>query len=356
MKPEKLLDALNDIDSHLIAAAHEPHPHKTRPRFTLLAAAVLVTASLAATAFASPTISGWFQHYFERQKDAPLSAEQVQYIHSNEQVIEQTHEENGYNLELKSVLADNSTIYITLGITGPDALPFDENTRLAFDPFDLYDQNHNPPQAMSGQILDDGDGLDHTTDLLLVYTLRGNNANDRWTLHISELKLCIHDADYEQNLLDTIYAGLENIMLTDEEAALAYRFETLTAGPWEFSIDLSSADSAELEMLTAPIAARSCYGFKPDGTPVFEEVTINSIIIRPLSATIHTELTESRAAADFTPTPDDGVYVVMKDGSQIQLHPDWGMSGKQHFTTASPIILTNVDHLLLADGTRIPIP
>lgn len=355
MKPEKLLDALNDIDSDLIAGAHAPQT-RSRPRFTLLIAAVLVTAALTATAFASETISGWFEQYFERQNDVPLSSEQVQYIEANELVVGETKTKSGYDLELKSVLADSSTIYITLGITSPDVLPFDEDTQLTFDSFDFYDQNRKTPQALSAQVLDDGDSSDYTTDLILEYTLGSWNESDQWTLHIKELQLWIHDVAYEQNLLDTKYAGQENFMLTDEEAALAYRFETLAEGPWEFSIDLSTADSAELEMVTDPITAQSCCGFKPDGTLVYEEVTINSVIIRPLSATIQTELTESRAAPDFTPTIDEQIFVVMKDSSRIQLHPDWGMSGKQHFSTASPIVLTEVDHVLLADGTKIMAP
>lgn len=355
MKPEKLLDALNDIDSDLIAGAHAPQT-RSRPRFTLLIAAVLVTAALTATAFASETISGWFEQYFERQNDVPLSSEQVQYIEANELVVGETKTKSGYDLELKSVLADSSTIYITLGITCPDVLPFDEDTQLTFDSFDFYDQNRKTPQALSAQVLDDGDSSDYTTDLILEYTLGSWNESDQWTLHIKELQLWIHDVAYEQNLLDTKYAGQENFMLTDEEAALAYRFETLAEGPWEFSIDLSTADSAELEMVTDPITAQSCCGFKPDGTLVYEEVTINSVIIRPLSATIQTELTESRAAPDFTPTIDEQIFVVMKDSSRIQLHPDWGMSGKQHFSTASPIVLTEVDHVLLADGTKIMAP
>ena len=72
MKPEKLLDALNDIDSDLIAGVHAPQSQNTRPRFTLLIAAMLVTAALTATAFASETISGWF-HDFLHTKYVPES-------------------------------------------------------------------------------------------------------------------------------------------------------------------------------------------------------------------------------------------------------------------------------------------
>ena len=356
MKPEKLLDALNDIDSDLIAQAQAPQSQRARPRFTLLVAAVLAIAALTATAFASDHISGWFAQYFQKHNDAPLTSEQVQYIEENELVFGETQTQDGYDLELKSVLADSTTVYITLGLTGPDALPFDEDTRLAFDSFDFYDQNMKGPQAMSARTINDTDTEDNTTDLILEYTLGSWNDSDQWTLSIKELKLYIYDSVYEQQLLDTKYAGQENIMLSDEEAALIHRYETLAQGTWEFTIDLSKADSAELEMVAEPFTAQSCCGFKADGTLVYEEVTINSMVIRPLSATIQTELTESRAAPDFTPTMDEQIFVVMKDGSRIQLLPDWGMSGKQHFATASPIVLSQVDHVLLADGTQIMVP
>ena len=358
MTPEKLLTALNDIDSGAIREAHtEKAPaRKANRRLSFLIAAIIAVTALTVTAFAAEEITGWFREYFVRNTENDLTPGQIEFIEENEQIIEETQDANGFQLELKSVLADSSTIYITLGITAPKALPFDEDNRLAFDPFDFYDQNLKTPQALSAWVLDDGDTSDHTNDLILVYTLGSWNESDQWTLRIKELKLWIHDAAYEQNLLDTKYAGQENIMLTDEEAALAYRFETLTEGPWEFSIDLSKVDSAELEMVTDPFTTQSCCGFKADGTLVNEEVTINSIIIRPLSATIQTELTESRAAPDFTPTMDDQIFVVMKDSSRIQLHPDWAMSGKQHFTTESPIILDEVDYVLLADGTKLMAP
>ena len=356
MKPEKLLEALNDIDSDLIAHAYAAQPQARRPRFSILLAAVIAIMALTATAFASEYISGWFRDYFEKRSDAPLTSEQIQYIEENEQIIADTSTRNGYDVELKSVLADSTTVYITLGLSTPEAITFDEDTRLTFDSFDFYDQNLKTPQALSARTLDAGDTLDNTTEMILEYTLGSWNESDQWTLRIKELTLWIHDAAYEQNLLDTKYAGQENVLLTDEEAALVYRFETLAQGPWEFTIDLSKADSAELEMITDPITAQSCCGFKSDGTLVYEEVTINSVIIRPLSATIQTEITESAAAPDFTPTMDDQIFVVMKDGSRIQLLPDWGMTGKQHFATAAPIVLSEVDHVLLADGTKLMVP
>lgn len=351
MKPEKLLDALNDIDSDLIAGAHAPQT-RSRPRFTLLIAAILATAALTATAFASETISGWFKSYFEERTHASLTAEQVQFIEEHEQVLAETQTQNGYQLELKSVLADNHTIYITLGLTAPTHIPFDDAVQMDFQSFDFYDHNHKTPQSFSAH----SEMTGNTAEIMLEYNLGSWNEGDLWTLRIEELTTVFHDTEYEQNLLDTKYAGQRNIMLTDEEAAQVYKYDTLAKGPWEFTIDLSKATASELELITDPITVQSCCGFKPDGTLVYEEVTITSVILRSLSATIFTEYTESRAAPDFTPTVDDQIFVIMKDGSRIQLYPDFGMTGKAHFTAASPIVLTEVDHVLLSDGTKIMAP
>lgn len=357
MKPEKILYAMNDIDNEFLNEAREntPAPRHSR-KFVALIAAVIALMAITVTAFAAEEIAGWFRQYFTKQSEIPLTPGQIEFIEENEQVISETQSHNGYALELKSVLADTSAIYITLGITSPEALPIDEEINLSYDTFDFYDQSHKTPQALSGRMIDDGDGLDNTADVILEYILGSWNESDQWTLSIKELKLWIHDVAYEQDLLDTKYAGQKNFMLTDEESALAYRLETLVEGPWKFSIDLSKADSAALEMITKPITIQACCGFKPDGTLVYEERTINSLIIRPLSAAISAEPTESGAALDLTPTLDDQIFVVMKDGSRVPLDPDFGMMGTQHFTAASPIILDEVDHVLLSDGTKIMAP
>ena len=47
----------------------------------------------------------------------------------------------------------------------------------------------------------------------------------------------------------------------------------------------------------------------------------------------------------------------MKDGSRIELH-DWGAGGVGYslLEAEAPVVLADVDHILLADGTEIPMP
>ena len=356
MKPEKLLDALNDIDSSLIAGAHAPRSQNTRPRFTLLIAAVLVTAALTATAFASETISGWFKQYFERRNENPLTSEQIQYIEENEQVIGETKTQNDITLNLKSVLADSNTLYITLGITSTSALPLDNVAAITSDGIDFYNQNMMKPTSTTIQLIDDKDGLDTTAYIL--FELHEGNWNDGglWTLDIDKIITLFYDEEYKQNLIDTKYAGQENIVFTDEEAALIYQQVTLAEGPWEFVIDMSKVDGEHLEIVTEPITITGIRYIQPGGMESHEELIISSVIIRPFGASIYTILSESLATVDIHALDKELCAVVMKDGSYVELRFDWSIAGEAHLTAASPIILTEVDHILLPDGTKIMAP
>ena len=49
---------------------------------------------------------------------------------------------------------------------------------------------------------------------------------------------------------------------------------------------------------------------------------------------------------------DRYIFVVMKDGTQIPLHSNQS----DNLIAESPIVLEEVDHVLLADGTKIMAP
>ena len=183
MKPEKLLDALNDIDSDLIAGAHAPQT-RSRPRFTLLIAAILATAALTATAFASETISGWFKQYFTNQSESPLSPGQIEFIEENEQVIEETQAINDWTVALKSSICDGKTAYVVFGITAPEGFilgdrvdsPDDsriipgnagmkaEGTELFTASVPLCSIEQNYTWSLTYGFEEDGDGKDNTID------------------------------------------------------------------------------------------------------------------------------------------------------------------------------------------------
>ena len=85
-----------------------------------------------------------------------------------------------------------------------------------------------------------------------------------------------------------------------------------------------------------------------------DKVTVTSFVLRPLSATIHYECD---GGANFNDHKEMRVYAVMKDGSQVELE-DYGGGGRGFavLTAKAPIVLENVDYILLADGVRIDMP
>ena len=354
MKPEKILYAINDIDpAFLTEAREEAAPTRRHSRkFAVLIAAVIALMALTVTAFAAEEIAGWFRQYFNKQAEAPLTPGQIEFIEENEQVIAETQTHDGWSLELKSVMSDSNAVYAIVGITAPADVT-EEEMRSLWPDMDFYDKDRKPVGSWGVKLHIGMDGNERSADLVFELNPADWNSGNTWTLRVNRLSKMVHDRAYEQELLDTKYAGQENIMFTDEEAAKIHQRVILAEGPWEFAIDLSQTSDAELEMITVPVTAQTCYGYKPDGTEVLEKVQITSFMLRPLSATIKAE---STGGLDFTYNADQHIYVVMRNGSHIELLPNWGAVGEQHLVAESPIILDEVDHVLLADGTKITVP
>ena len=354
MKPEKILYAMNDIDTAFLNEAREEVTPARRHgrKFVALIAAVVTLMAVTATAFAAEEIAGWFKQYFDKKAEAPLTPGQIEFIEENEQVIAETQEHSGWSMELKSVLSDSNTIYAIVGITAPADVT-EEDLRSLWPDMDFYDKDRKPVGSWGVKLHIGMDGNERTADLVFELNPSDWNSGNTWTLRVNRLSKLVYDREYEQELLDAKYAGQVNIMFTDEEAAKIHQQVILAEGPWEFAIDLSQTSDDELEMITVPVTAQTCYGYKPDGTEVLEKVQITSFILRPLSATIKAE---STGGLDFTYNADQHIYVVMRNGSRIELLPNWGAVGEQHLGAESPIILDEVDHVLLADGTKLMVP
>lgn len=351
MKPEKILYAINDIDGQFLREAREEGAPSVKPhrrKFVTLIAAVIALMAVTATAFAAEEIAGWFTQFFAGQSDAPLSPAQIEFIEENEQVIAQTQKHNGYSLELKSVIADKEVVYVTIGLTAPEGTSRADLVTISTLGVDLYDEHNMPGAAYGLQFCDDMDGLDNTIDMVLDLKLADWNSGSNWTLRIDSLSREIYDEEYEQELRETKYAGQTEVMFTQEEMSRMYRFVTLAEGPWKFAIDLSRADNGELELITIPVNAQSYFRFEPH-----EVIPITSFVLRPLSATIRAD---TEWVPSFSDNVDNLVYVVMKDGSRVQLVSQWSSVGVEHLNAESPIVLEEVDHVLLPDGTKIAVP
>ena len=403
MKPEKLLDALNDIDSGLIARAHAAQPRKARPKFSILVAAVIAIAALTLTAFASETISGWFRQYFEKQNDAPLTSEQIRYIEEHEQVIQETQMDNGWTVELKSAITDGKTGYILFSVTAPKEIDLEHNLgRNIFDgdfitPGNDSMNNHIkrrrelvlPSTGPASEELNyiwqrnfyweaDNDGLKNTLNYMIeiqcdkLYPNRDCLLEAPFgkdvTFNVRFIDFTYEYQDPEiQKALEEKYAGQDNYLIGGEEMQGLHKSDILVEGEWEFDIVFGAdgQDEHRLELVMAPIPVTAIVSrwmgedhLTCDVEDNLETINLTSFQLTSFGAALQFEEDETICGVSIECRnrygyEDRPVHVVMEDGSLIPLHTD-GVG--TNLASESPIVLSEVDHVLLPDGTKLMVP
>lgn len=253
-------------------------------------------------------------------------------------------------MELKSVLADSSIAYVTISLTAPEdvTLAGSENitTKLS-----IVNETGTHPTEYGFELRDDRDGLENTADIIIRFAPPSWKSTTSWRILINGLYTTVYDTAYEQELLEAKGAGEEYCMfLTKEESEKLHRKVWLTDESWKFTVDLSNADDQVIELVTEPIPVQVSAGWDEEGNKAFAEVQLTSFELRSLSAIIRYPWNHS--AVMFTDNSSRPIYAVMKDGSQIQLLLSSGSGGVEYLTAEAPIILEEVDHVLLADGTN----
>ena len=240
--------------------------------------------------------------------------------------------QNGYTLEVKSVETDGYVAQILIGITAPEDIVLSAEKPLRFANWRGMLVPADGSEAAFGPVntLDDGDGKANTIDVLLTQSVTAKNtdapfaAGSTWTLY----------------LVDLVYSSTD---------------ETLTEGEWQFPISFGAdnCDDRELELLTSPILMKAGTGWLPDGTDVVMEFPVSSFKLRKFSSKIvrdtaaETEEQRAESYTDFYGWNGHFICVVMKDGTRIEL---WDQEND------SAIDLTQVDYVLLPDGTKLPAP
>lgn len=381
MTSEKILDALNGLDGRFVREARAENKRTrglTGRRFVVLLAAVIALMAVTVTAFASEAVTSWFRQYFGAKTEETLTPGQVEYIEENEQVIAEAKEENGWTVELRSAISDGTKAYIIIGVTAPEGVnlePRVENGSLK----DWYGAGNAVTTLMdvvSPSIPDlsveenyyyqlsygwreDGDGLANTMNMVFELVIGRCHPNEEcslkepfgadvdFTIHIEDIVREYDDEEYRRELMEGKYAGQTDVMFTPEETQRLRQVETLVEGTWDFTVNFGE-NGEGVELISEPIAVYAYVWDEEDpdnmfdGKRVYQEVTITSFILNPLSAVIQC----NDSSANF-----GDMYAVMEDGSRVLLK-DYGTSIEAEI----PIVLSEVDHILMADGTEIPMP
>mgnify|MGYP004663569049 FL=1 len=166
--------------------------------------------------------------------------------------------------------------------------------------------------------------------------------------------------EYENTALaqeiDQKYAGQE-YFIDGEEAAGLFLSDILTDEEWNFDVTFTP-DNQFIELVNQPIfvqtkVLRYADEKQWDTTESQEEMQITSFRVTPFGARI--TYAPNPGAAAFSPTLSEdaghGIYAIMKDGSRIKLNAA-GMEPTA-LTAESPIILNQLDYILLEDGTKL---
>ena len=252
----------------------------------------------------------------------------------SQQQISSSATQNGYTLTLKSVETDGYVAHILVTVTAPEGMDIDSlkiGTGISFDEFQPVSEQAWGSGAFND--MPDSDGLANTQDLLMeanLYLADGTMPfaiGSEWRVHIVDLWVNKYEAD-------------ERI---------------LVEGEWFIPVtfDETNSDPREIELLSEPIQAKACTGWTKDGEDVIDAFTVTSFKLRKFSSSIEWELVSYMGddhygdSANFYDWRGHRAYAVMKDGTQIEL-----LEG----LNCEPVDLDQVDHVLLADGTKLPIP
>ena len=399
MKAMDLLVGFGSVKDSYVISAEEFRQGKQKAqvkrlstrKMWLIAAVIALTLLLVGCAVAYA--NGWFQQIFSARSETPLSSEQIQYIQNNEQIVGQSQTINNWTVDLKSTICDGRTGYLVFQITAPDDVDLEQYLNpptlddkrlsmgnysasrkaaysLAVASIGTVDSERNYWYLDSGDWIADGDGQPNT--VLFCMTIRCEKIDPNKPMLLEDpfgkdvsfrIRLMGITLEYKnqelQREIEEKYAG-QAYIVDGEEAAGLFCSDILTDEEWEFDVTFDS-DNQFMELITKPVSAQAKVWRYADEKQwetkdSLEEVQIASFRVTPFGANI-----------SYVPKPDaigisprigenveDAIYAVMKDGSRIKL--DVTGTDNMILQAETPIVLSQLDHILLEDGTQIFAP
>lgn len=395
----ELLTALGGISVEHLSGAEElqskpcvrANGKMKMKRAVLIAAVVALTLLLVGCAVAYA--NGWFQQIFSARSETPLSSEQIQYIQNNEQIVGQSQTINDWTVDLKSTICDGRTGYLVFQITAPDGMdleqylnpPTVDDKRLSPGNYSVsrdrmyplskasignLNEAENYMFADGGNWISDNDGK--VNSVLYCMSIRCEKLypdkpmlleepfGKENTFHIRLMGITLEYTNLElQKEIEEKYAG-QAYIVDGEEAAGLFCSDILTDEEWEFDVTFDS-DNQFMELITQPVSVQAKvwrYADEKqwDTVDSLEEVQISSFRVTPFGANIAfvPKSDTIGISLQLWQDTDDEIYAVMKDGSRIKLY----LTGADAtiLQAETPIVLSQLDYILLEDGTKLFAP
>lgn len=228
---------------------------------------------------------------------------------------------NGYKIEPVSAFTDGYGYQVVLRVTAPEgvALTDPEN-------FNHRIETGNGP---IGLCREDGDGNRNTCHYIIQENTYPWNYPEDGSFAFPE------------GYLVSVYWEDMVLSIFDPETATETK-QLLVEGTWAFDIPLNDADTRQVELLSQPITAKACTGWKIDGTDVIEESELTSVKLRSMGIVLEKE----DPSADFLCFTGKHSRIVMLDGTFQEFSSNF----------ENPVELDQVAYVQIADGTILPMP
>lgn len=358
-------------DTQQVRAGILPAKTGKIPAGKVILAAAILAVSLLLVGCTVAYVQGWFGDFFAQESGSPLSEGQLAFLEDNEQTINQSQTMGGWTVELRSVISDGTQGYILLGVTAPEGTDLGTvqkngvvmshvktGNAMLHSKEDLLTLPDGVSGSYSMSFEEDGDGLPHTAnyEILLSPDLHECSV-DPFGKDVS-YRIAMEDI-YRETVNEEVWDGFSQIVTFEK----AWTDELLAEGVWEFtfSFALDPKDVIRQELLTEPFTtvALSHYQYGEDNFAdaawFLEEHTVTSFVLKPLTAVVTYRPTRCQEGTGrFVWGNNWNCYAVMKDGRKIQLHHGFGGGPDTYYLSASaPLVLEEVDHIQLADGTEI---
>lgn len=393
MTGQNLLIGLSYIDRKYIEESEQDFSekkakHLSAKKLWLIAAVIALALLLVGCTVAY--VNGWFQQIFSSRSETPLSSDQIQYIQNNEQIVGQSQTINDWTVELKSTICDGSTGYLVFQITAPNDVnleqylnpPTVDDKRLSMGNYSAnnkagysyaiasigtVDTEQNYWYLDSGDWITDQDGQPNTVLFCMIIRCEKIDPSKPLLLEdpfgkdvsfrIRLMGITLEYTNLElQKEIEEKYAG-QDYIVDGEEAAGLFCSDILTDEEWYFDVTFAP-DNQFVELITKPVSTQAKVWRYADEKQwevkdSLEEVQISSFRITPFGATI-SYIPKPDAVGISSKLGEDGIYAIMKDGSRVKL--DFTGNSDAVLQAETPIVLSQLDYILLEDGTKLLAP
>jgi len=299
---------------------------------------VVATTALVGTGYVFAAGMGFVEDYFGlfiSRSGAQLSEAQREYLETAAAAIGESVTCGDATVTVRSAITDGDICYIYMDLEAPEDISLEalNGKGLGFEEHTLRSDStaRHPVHSSSMTFIpvEDNDGKANTISMVLRATV-----------------MSAQDSTFSFADGHTRTLTLQNMSAYKD--TFPFNQYRLTEGTWSFRFRFSPVgDNAqqELELLQEPVV---CIGERMSGKPI--GVNMYSIRLGALGMTLRYSYDPGvlPEAVDF-----GQIRMVLRDGSEILAQPHGGVMGSCMYLFDAPVVISQIDHIIINDITRV---